>query len=83
MKSENPVFGSKPKNRFYFLATGLEFTLSFSSWKLHKNYQMSDRINLHICLMSSVYNSFHQTVKYDPQRRHILQDYLGLKFKFI
>ena len=37
--------------------------LSFSSRRLHKNYQMSDKINSHICLILSVYKSFHRTVK--------------------
>jgi len=38
---------------------------------------MSDKINSHICLMLSVYKSFHQTVKYGWQRNHILQDLTG------
>jgi len=46
---------------------------------------MSGKINSHICLVLSVYESFHQTVKYVQQRNHILQDMigLGLKFKFL
>src|SRR6218665_405624 len=44
------------------------YFFSFSSRKLHKNYQMSDQINSHICLMLSVYKNFHQTVKYGLQR---------------
>jgi len=47
--------------------------------KFHKNYQMSNKINLHTCLMLSVYKSFHQMVKYGHQRNHILQDLTGLK----
>jgi len=39
---------------------------------------MSDKINSNICLMLSVYKSFHQKVKYDRQRNHILQDLTGL-----
>jgi len=31
--------------------------------------------------MSSVYESFHQTVKYGWQRNHILQDLTGLEIK--
>ena len=33
---------------------------------------MSDKINLRICLMLSVYKRFHQMVKYDCQRNHLL-----------
>ena len=32
---------------------------------------MSDKINYHICLMLSIYKSFHQMVKYDWQRNNI------------
>jgi len=35
--------------------------LSFSSRKLHQNYQVSDKINSDIRFMSSVYKSFHKT----------------------
>ena len=42
---------------------------------------MSDKINSHICLMLSVYKSWHQTVKYGHQRNHILQDLTGLEIK--
>jgi len=35
---------------------------------------MSDKIKSHICLMLSVYKSFHQTVKYVRQRNELLQD---------
>jgi len=38
----------------------------------------SDKINIHFCLMFSVYKSFHQTVKYGHQKNHILQDLTGL-----
>ena len=34
---------------------------------------MSDKINSHICLVMSVYKSFHQTVKYGRQKNRILQ----------
>jgi len=40
---------------------------------------MSDKINSHICLMSSVYKSFHQMVKYNWQSNHILRDVSGLE----
>jgi len=40
---------------------------------------MSDKINSHICVMLSVYKTFLQTVKYDPQRNHILEDSTGLE----
>jgi len=48
---------------------------SFSSRKLHKNYQ----IKSHTCLMLSVYESFHQMGYYGQQRNHILQDLTGLE----
>ena len=40
---------------------------------------MSDKINSHICLMLSVYKSFHEMVKYGCQRNQILQDLTGLE----
>jgi len=40
---------------------------------------MSDKIHSHICLMFSVYNSFHQTIKYGCQRSPILQDLTELE----
>jgi len=40
---------------------------------------MSGKINLHACLMSNVYKSCHQTVKYGWQRNHVLQDLTGLE----
>ena len=40
---------------------------------------MSGKINSSIYLMSSVFKTFHQTVKYDQQRYHILQELTGLE----
>jgi len=40
---------------------------------------MSGKINSHICLMLSVYKSFHQTVKYGQQINHILQDLTDIR----
>jgi len=40
---------------------------------------MSGKINSHICLMLSVYENFHQTIKYGWLRNHILQDLTGLE----
>jgi len=37
------------------------------------------KINEDICLMFSVYNGFHQTVKYGCQRNRILQDLTGFE----
>jgi len=42
---------------------------------------MSGNVTMHICLMLSVYKSFHQTVKHGRQRSHILQDLTGLEIK--
>jgi len=47
---------------------------SFSSVKLHKNYQMSGKINPHICLLFSAYEGF---IK--QQGRRILQDLTALE----
>ena len=56
----------------------MKFTFfSLSLKKLHTNYQMSGKINSHICLMLSVYKTFRQTVNYGRQRNKKLQD-LGL-----
>src|SRR6218665_2142303 len=62
--------GSIPSAIYFF---------SFSSSKLHKNYQMSGEINSSICLVLIVYKSYHQLVKYGRQRYHILPDLAGLK----
>jgi len=40
---------------------------------------MSCKVNSHICLMLSVYESFHQTVKHGQQKNYILQDLTGLE----
>src|SRR6218665_322247 len=80
MLIENRKSGSKPENGFYFFGNRFSiFFWSFSSRKLHKNNQMSDKINSHICLMLNVYKSFHRTVKYGHQRNHILQDLTRLE----
>ena len=73
-KAEIRLLFKKPKIGSISLATGFRMNfLSFSPKKLHKNYQMSDKINSHICLMLSVYKCFHQMVKYGHQRNHVLQ----------
>ena len=59
----------------------IEFIFSLSSRKLHKNYRISGKINSSICLMLSVYKSFHQTVKYWKQRNDILHDLTGLEIQ--
>jgi len=66
---QNPVL--------HLLQTKFEFTfLSFSSRKLHKIIKCHRKL---ICLMLSVYESFHQEVKYGCERNHILQDLTGLE----
>jgi len=40
---------------------------------------MSGTINSHSCLMLSVYERFHQTVKYGHQSNNILQDLSGFE----
>jgi len=42
---------------------------------------MSDKINLHISLLLSVYKSSHQTVKYGHQRNNIYNNITGLEIK--
>src|SRR6218665_660611 len=75
-----------PTNLFAFIVGMLneiwkvKFELIFLSFylrNLHKNYQMSDKINSHICLMLSVYETFHQMFISGRQRNHILQDLTG------
>jgi len=65
------------ENWFYFFGIWLSniFFPSFLSKKLHRNYQMSDKISSHICLMLSVYKGFHQTAKCGSR---LLQDLTGL-----
>jgi len=77
-KPEIPFLALKPKIGSITLAADFHIclSLSFLSRKLHKNYQMPDKINLH---MLSVYKSFHQTVKYDQQKYHILEGITGLE----
>ena len=68
----NQKIGSIP------LATGFQiYFLSLSSRKLHKHDQISDIINSHICLMFSVYKTFHEMANYCCQRNQILQDLNG------
>ena len=67
-------FGSQTKDQFNL------FGNRFSNFLFHfhqgnKNYQMSDKIKSHICLMLSVYKTIHQTVRYGRQRHHILQGF--------
>jgi len=71
----------KPKTGSNSLASGflIYLFLSFSSRKLHKNYHTSYKINLHICLMLSIYKSVHQLVSYGCQRNQILQYLTGLE----
>jgi len=42
---------------------------------------MPGKIHLHIYLMFSVYNSFHQIIQYDHQKNyiHVLPDLTGLE----
>ena len=56
---------------------------SFSSRKLHKNYQMSGKLNSHICLMLSVSESFYQTSNMAGKEFIYCKIYLGLKYKFL
>jgi len=71
-----------PENRISIIETKSDFTCLTNEIriffifvkKLHKNYQMSGKVNSHICLMLSVYKAFHQMVKYGHQRNQILQD---------
>ena len=70
MLIENPVFGSKTKKGSISLATDFRIYVF-----------VIFVINSQISLMSSVYNSFHHTVKYGRQRHRIyLQDLTGLEF---
>src|SRR6218665_873482 len=57
----------------------LVFKFIFLSKELHKTYQMSDKINLRICLMLHVYKSFHQMVKDGLQKTQLLQESITLE----
>jgi len=62
------------------LANEIKFEfIYFCHFHLGKYIKIRGKINSHICLMLSVYKSFHQTVKYGRQRNHILQDFTGLE----
>src|SRR6218665_3256379 len=57
--SENRLSVLETKSGLHLPQTKFELIfLSFSSTKLHTNYQMSDKINSHICLMLSVLKVF-------------------------
>jgi len=80
MLIEKRKFGFGSKTGFISLTTGFQiYFLSFSSRKLHENYQVSDKNNSHICLKLSVYKTFHQTVKHGHQINRILQASTGLE----
>src|SRR6218665_3541589 len=61
-----------PENKIKFFIfdnrNSILFFLSFSSRKLHKNYQMSGKINSHLRSMLNVYQSSYKTVKYGWQK---------------
>jgi|SRR6218665_2609909 len=42
---------------------------------------MSGKINSNICLMLSVYKSYHQTLKYGPPKNQIVQELTGLEIQ--
>jgi len=70
------------ENWFYFFPTGLKiYFLSFSSRKLHRNYQMSGKINWHICLILSVYKSFQKRSNMAGKEAIHYKIQLGLKYK--
>jgi len=50
---------------------------------MYQNYKMSDEINSHICSMSSVNKTFHQTVKHGHKETIYYKIKQGLKFKFL
>ena len=80
IENQKSVIGSKTENQFYFFGNWFSnIFLSFSSKKLHKNYQMTDKISSLICVMLSVYEGLRQAVKCGQQRSHILQDSTGIE----
>ena len=84
-KKESRFSVITPKTGSSSLAISFQiyFFLLFSSRKLHKNYQMPDKINSHICLMLNVEKNVHKTIKYGCQKHHILQDLTGLEIQIL
>src|SRR6218665_1973516 len=82
MKPATPDFNSGNEIWFFIFGKQIQINfLSFSSRKLHKNYQMSGQMNSHICLMLGVYKRFHQTVKYGHHRNRNLQHLTNIEIK--
>ena len=52
------------ENWFYFFGNRLSIYLFHFRQRNYIKITMSNKINSHVCLMLSVYKSFHQTVKY-------------------
>jgi len=73
---QKPDFGFRNKIRFYIFDEQNLIFFHFHQENYIKFTKMSGKINSHICL--SVYESFHQTVKYGQQRNRILQDITGV-----
>src|SRR6218665_1263714 len=74
----------KSENRFYFLGNRFSnlFICHFRQGDYIKITKiMSDKINSHICLILSVYKSFHRTVKNGKETMYYKIN-LGLKYKF-
>ena len=69
----------KPKTGSISLVTGLPIYFSFSSRKLHKIYQMSDKISSHISLMLSFTKLFIRRSNVANKESHILQDLTGFE----
>jgi len=85
MLIENQVFSLKTENRFYFFGNRFSnlFYLSFSSWKLHKSHQMSDKINSHILFNVECLWRFLGNGQIWPAKKPYYKDLLVLKFKFL
>jgi len=51
--------------------------------KFHKNYQLSAKINSQMCLMLSVYKSFHQKVKYGLPKKPYITRFNWVEIEFL
>ena len=51
--------------------------------KFHKNYKLSDKINSQMCLMLSVYKSFHQKVKYGLPKKPYITRFNWVEIEFL
>jgi len=79
----NKIWISDLETKFVSTSSAKEIRIYFFCRFHQENYLKITicqiKINSQICLIMSIYESFHQKVKYGWQRNHILQDLTGLE----